>query len=557
MSNVHIQATARTSVLSNSDLLHCIFTFVPAPLPQNLSKRDNFGHLARCTIVCRAFYEPAIRLLWRKLPTLFPLWHLLAPPNAECPPYSFRGDNKRSDYLHQVISAQLYDDPIVWDRFLWHAARVRNIAFRTDKSQAETNAAQLLLIKAVLLRNGGKTILPLLQSIEWDERPPGDGSLIPFFTSTLRDATFSFACPPDEMPHALLLRRLRECSPSLEKLVISTTLWDKDNVAVGPQLLHEVLSFDRLREVKIYSIKGPAAFRDLVAKPGLISLTIWDVTGRWDGPSSQSSSPVLIHDMRRLSVSGTGHSLAGLFKEARFKVLESAKLNVHPDSDSDAAEDTLSVLTAFRDAVPACHLQSLDLFIWGCQSWILAKSFRDVIGPVLHLREMRSFCFGTEEVEPRIEDADIEALVSAWPKLVHLSLDCQTLPPMGSDIHALSVIALHHIHAHCHSIKELNVGDVLCPVVGVQPIPAPLDRSSPHPLRQLSIGRRPIPAFGYRGISEEAAEALAGYLLELFPAAQREGYKRMSDPTSSSYERFFFERYQRGSTSTQRTASCL
>ena len=452
--------------------------------------------------------------------------------------------------MFQVISAQLYDDPIVWDRFLWHAARVRNIEYKTDKSQAETNAAQLLLIQAIHLQNGGKPILPLLRSIEWDERPPGDGSLIPFFTPTLRDAAFSFACPPNETPHALLLRRLRECSPSLQKIDISTTLWDKDNVAVGPQLLREVLSFSWLREVEIFSIKGPVSFRDLVAKPGLISLTIWGVRGRWDGPSSQSSSPVLVHDMRKLSFYGTGHSLAALFSEARFQVLESANLHVRPDSDSDAAENTLSVLTAFRGAVPASHLQSLDLFIGGCQSWTLAKTLRDVIGPVLHLREMRSFCFGTEEAEPRIEDADIEALVSAWPKLVHLSLDCQTLYPMGSGIHALSVVAIHHIHTHCHSIKELKVGDVLCPVVGVQPIPAPLDRSSPHTLRQLSIGRKPLPVFGYRGVSEEAAGALARYLLELFPDAQREGHKRMSDPESSSYERFFFERYKRGSAST-------
>ena len=410
---------------------------------------------------------------------------------------------------------------------------------------AATKVSQLLLIQAVLLKNGGKTIFPLLQSIQWDEIPLGDESLIPFFTSTLRDATFSFARPPDETPHPLLLRRLRECSPSLQKIVISTTLWNIDEVDVGPQLLHEVLCFDRLREVEVPRIKGPAAFRGLVAKPSLVSLTIRDVAGRWDGPSSQSSSPVLVHDMRKLSVSAAVSALAALFSEARFQVLESANLNVHPDgsdSDSDTAEDTLCVLRAFRDAVPACHLQSLDLFIWESLSWTLARSFRDVIRPVLHLREMRSFSFGTEAAGPRIEDADIEALASAWPKLVHLSLDCQSFLPLGSNTYALSVTAFHHIHAHCHNIKELNVRDVLCPAIGVQTIPAPLDRSSPHPLRQLTIGRRPLPAFGFGEVSEEATKALAGYLLELFPAAQREGYERMSDPASSAYKRLFYVR---------------
>lgn len=38
----------------------------------------------------------------------------------------------------------------------------------------------------------------------------------------------------------------------------------------------------------------------------------------------------------------------------------------------------------------------------------------------------------------------------------------------GSGIHALSGVALYHIHAHCHGIKDFKVGNVLCPVVGEQ-----------------------------------------------------------------------------------------
>ena len=101
-----VRAPARTLVLTNSDLLHCIFTFVPEPLSDNPSSRNYVypHYLAPCTTVCRAFYLPAVQHLWRTLPSLFPLWYLLAPPNTKCPPsyYTSPPDTKQSDYIYQV-----------------------------------------------------------------------------------------------------------------------------------------------------------------------------------------------------------------------------------------------------------------------------------------------------------------------------------------------------------------------------------------------------------------------------------------------------------------------
>ena len=99
-----VQASARTLVLTNSDLLDCILTFVAAPrMPGTRSKWHDPNRLVPCLTVCRSFHELVIRLLWRSLPSLFPLWHLFAPPNTERPPGSFslQGD-KRLDYLRKV-----------------------------------------------------------------------------------------------------------------------------------------------------------------------------------------------------------------------------------------------------------------------------------------------------------------------------------------------------------------------------------------------------------------------------------------------------------------------
>ena len=64
---------ASGQVLANGDLLYDIFTFLPLNLVYD------HGHVARCTTVCRAFHEPAVRVLWRHMPALFHLCQLLVP----------------------------------------------------------------------------------------------------------------------------------------------------------------------------------------------------------------------------------------------------------------------------------------------------------------------------------------------------------------------------------------------------------------------------------------------------------------------------------------------
>ncbi|KAM5539272.1 hypothetical protein V8D89_007145 [Ganoderma adspersum] len=519
MSDVRASA-ARTLVLTNSDLLDSVFLSLWLDYPERFN-------LVRCATVCRGFHEPAIRLLWNKLDSFFPLWHLLAPPNTKCPKeYSFNED-KRPDYLHQVISLRLYDDPAVWERFLWHASRVRHIAHCARSSDSpETNAAQLILMQAVLMKNGGETVLPLLQSIRWEADVPTDSSLVSFFTSTLRCTTFTLKPgPDDEEAHALLFRRLRETSPYLQKIKIDSTYSRiKDAVVVGPRLVQELLSFDQLRELRVYHrLSQPEIFLDLVSKPNLTSLGIEDLAG----PLGSPSAPILVRDLLELSIEGAGPTLVGLFNLLRFEALESATINI---KDSRLVEqETKDVLKAFHNALPSpSTLRSLTLRIGsdsGTELEDTAIALRDLIRPILPLRELRSFAFHSRELCPRIEVVDIATLAGAWPGLERLTL--YATPP--SDSEAFSLDALHYIHAHCPRLQELQTQTVRLPVLGVHAIPAPLDRAPPHhALRRLWTSG----VYAYRSeyeagrIVTEHAEAFARYFLELFPAVDVGEYRR-------------------------------
>ncbi|KAM5536108.1 hypothetical protein V8D89_010207, partial [Ganoderma adspersum] len=259
MGDIHPLASVR--VLTNADLLHGIFTFVPWAS----GTRDSY--LAQCAAVCHTFHEPAIRVLWRDLGTLLPLWHLLAPQNTPLPS-DRAAEDELLHYLETINSAQLYLDPSRWDRFLQHAAYVRGICHRTYNSPVPEGANRLL-IQAVVMQNGGRTVLPLLRSIRWHACDPSrNGALIPFFASTLRHA--SFTTKSEEGPSGHLLRRLRESSSVLESLHLNY---------LSPSLVQELLCFDRLDKVAVYRISRPDHFQAIITKPNLTELRVNDVAG--------------------------------------------------------------------------------------------------------------------------------------------------------------------------------------------------------------------------------------------------------------------------------------
>ena len=73
--------TAVATVLSLNELLYAIFDQIPEPdlsYIRSDRKRSALQALANCSVVSRSFSESAIRVLWRSLPSLDPVWALLS-----------------------------------------------------------------------------------------------------------------------------------------------------------------------------------------------------------------------------------------------------------------------------------------------------------------------------------------------------------------------------------------------------------------------------------------------------------------------------------------------
>ena len=76
-----LSSTAVAAVLGLSELLYAILDQIPEPdLSYIRSNRRKFAlqDLANCSVVSRSFHESAIRVLWKDLPGLDPVWALLS-----------------------------------------------------------------------------------------------------------------------------------------------------------------------------------------------------------------------------------------------------------------------------------------------------------------------------------------------------------------------------------------------------------------------------------------------------------------------------------------------
>nr|VWO96263.1 Phosphate:H symporter (Phosphate:H symporter, variant) [Ganoderma boninense] len=482
MEDIHA-SRASTKVLASSDLLHCIINFLP------LVWESEESDFLRCALVCRAFYDPAIRLLWRTLGTLLPLWHLLAPPDAPSP---LAWGDSRLDYLSKVSAAQSY--PVF----------------------SEVNDIHLQLLRSVVIKNGGNAVLPLLRSITWPRDAAAvlrDSSLSTLFGPTLRYATI-YLEGTDNLANATSLLRLRKSSPFLEFITLTI---DYD-IGVDLSLARELAAFDRLREMRLPSLAEPQVLQELLARPNLVALSLFEVAGPWVGPPHG----VAVHHLLELDVCSHIPSLIGLFGHTRFEVLRVARLSCVRSATHYRLTDMIPVLEAVRGAISPGSLQSLTISSGWFNSSEGKLPLRNVLAPVLSFPGIRSFDLFCPVDLLRHDDEDIDALARAWPQLERLSLYSGILIDP-----AVSILALHNLYTRCPGLQQLFLSRVRCPAIGVHAIPGPqLDHVPAHPLRKLFIGEIVFPP----AVEEGTSEGLLRYFLDLFPCLEDRAVETRSGP---------------------------
>ncbi|KZT03192.1 uncharacterized protein LAESUDRAFT_762174 [Laetiporus sulphureus 93-53] len=253
---------ATQRVLQAYDILELIF----------LSIRDGTrkGDLARAARVCKAFFLPAVKLLWERMYDLLPLFKI------------FEGLHPtEGGFSHRKELAYCFCRPISpqeWTRYKLYSQCIKSAFFSRQKWTIHPSALEYMS-----KTNGGAPLLPAVQHFEWEQISPLDFSMNKFTSSMMR--VFAFKYLGEELSHGssmttdnamefhmkLLFDDLSVKAHSLEEITI-----------YGIDQLSSLLSFsicNRLRKVHltIESTLDPAVLTMFASFKSLTQLT-WVVS---------------------------------------------------------------------------------------------------------------------------------------------------------------------------------------------------------------------------------------------------------------------------------------
>ncbi|KAI0695203.1 hypothetical protein C8T65DRAFT_48130 [Cerioporus squamosus] len=421
------------AVLCNSDILLLVFEALEDILePEGVKRRR--AQLAQCVRVCKAFEYPAARVLWARLPHIFPLLKLCE-PSIDCV-----GQGRRVNDVEVPVYILWQEIKISeWERFRRYARLVRVIAADPDPERFDgdyENGNEPVVISAAIWtflarRNAYQPLLPAIRYLEWEIGDPANTELLYLVAPTLQRLHLRFRqieTIPDEewffgfRPYfcsvikltPLLTHLTKSCKnvPVLElqwnmsdcKGVVDLRVleleYNNADYAIDHNLIfsHRFLELEHLEDLKLgvshYTLTSewpPVKAREIV-HPNLKSLTFADYSGEAEiyqvFVTPQLRSLTIIY---RVSVDIPSVRSACAVIVRQFPNLTAIRIEFRPD-------------------------------------WLKPVEHADVltsaIEPLFALRNIQEASFALRATNDIIvTNADVAAFVAAWPKLRSLSLE--------------------------------------------------------------------------------------------------------------------------------------
>ncbi|KAI0351002.1 hypothetical protein OH77DRAFT_1498807 [Trametes cingulata] len=486
------------TALHNYDILVCLFDTL-----ESRSKGLGRRTLASCALVCRAWSDPASRVLWRRLDSLHPLWALLS--GRDFPPSA-----KRLAEFWEVVDVEEFVKDIAlkesnrWKHFLHRASHVRQIA------TASCREPELALIRAVVKYNGGATFLPTLQKLVWRHGVPSDASLLLVASASLRDlelATTRFAAPlgvgqvfaplPDGALPQLesLIAGLCDAAPSLDRLVIS------GRQVPGPVVIPHLLRLTRLRELCLYNdmcVLSPYDMKSILE--GMPELKVLYAQLRGFSNPGMTAGSTSLRELRLHATSVDLTALLESYLDAPY--LTSLSLGVTDEAYSVHHQRCLRALSAANFARSLRNL-SLATLSQPDEPAPAVGPYSNLVEPLAALQDLQVVELRVLNTIMHVRDEDILAVARTWKNLRRLALayiPSEVLPPLT---------ALRHFATHCPELRDLSLTKMSIPAV-IEFSDIPKD-AAPHPLRFLDLKL----TFASRAQLDE--DAIARFLDHLFP----------------------------------------
>ncbi|KAI0763014.1 hypothetical protein C8Q74DRAFT_1293209 [Fomes fomentarius] len=510
--------SAAQSALYNSDLLSQIFEYFARPphSGSSISIAEAAVHevgyeeltLRSAARVCKAFVDPANRVLWRSIPSLLPLW-LILPPLKRVRTAGYVED---ISVLSSAIQYILADDitPAQWSRFREFAALIREV--RMDFSSTGIVHPSVLAHISHLLK--GERLLPRLHTLCWFANSPLDAHLLPILTPTLRrfelhcayefrDPNLQFSSEEDRaVAEGVLVRTICREAPLIEDIKLHRI-----------QRAAPLRPLGALRHVRKLNLVDCCEFgeddgetlRVLAGLENLEELTNVSVQFSEDETDMSPLPASGFHKLTTLGITGDVAAMPRLLGTVKGKL---RRLRLRAQG---TMEDWLP---AFENMVPyvPCLLE-LELDVRNPMRTVSERwELGGFIGPFLQLGEVEELAVRTavDFVDPEekpfrldVGDEDLEDIAKAWPKLKSISLDVHS--QSAPSLRGVAVVA-----AECVGLETLLLPRLNTSVEAGLPSPLPVQRA----LRRLSV-------YEVEKVWITNRDAVGAVLWEMFPLMDR------------------------------------
>ncbi|KAI0742616.1 hypothetical protein C8Q80DRAFT_1273245 [Daedaleopsis nitida] len=512
----HISATQRA--LACFDVLALIFgdnVWIPHEDTASKPKSLRMSDLISAALVCRAWRTPALRFVWRDLPSSLPLWNLFTPPDIRL----YTHGDLSSGVLDKIISSQLWTSARCSERFSWYSGHIRTLRVN--------HAQDVQFFRTVLEKIDSVPILPSLKTLWWSPRPVSDQSLLPLFRMSLRNIFLNYSKDFKVEASTLhaIVSRLREHSPALDSICIDAVLSTDDPTLCT--VADTIASFRNISRIRITDSVSLSSFYALVANPCLADIEI----GVSRDKPTKAHDLVTAPGLRRMVISGRGRCLTKLFSSIRTPRLQHANITAW-DRSASVAPDYVSCISAFAAALNQEVLEWVHLEL-GCSSEPATDDVIQLIKliePLLPCGQLKHFYLACHIINIATIDDEFERLSMSWPALEYLHVDIVDFtydPGEDPEMEAAPTLAvLFYLWHHCPRLLELSLPYLgLCEWMASWLQVTSLretvgDNPSTHPLAVLRIAM-PEATYGEPSycieMNDEALSICARYLTTMFP----------------------------------------
>ncbi|KAI9061187.1 hypothetical protein FKP32DRAFT_1678515 [Trametes sanguinea] len=366
---------------------------------------DNRRALVQCARVSRMIAPHALKVLWRTLPDLRPLAHLL-----DAMAFSYGDVENGVPYHTFPFHIDLPAHPRGWPRYRWYASCVVGV-----RSVIDYNALEDWSDK------GGPPLLPSLQSARFAIDPRAINRTLRLFSPGLRDLTVNFDSPSNHITEtsrfttADVLTAAAASAPTVEMLNVTFRGPPKDLTPVLPR-------FFNLRLLVITGWMTPSLHEAISALEHLEMLYVKLYWSRRAEASMLNLPTRQFCPVKTLVALTFSEPIFQALKATVFPLLERARLEIWPHS-SDATDmliQTMGHLTTHAPKLQTITLTTRSAFAHGDRP---PPRLATLLEPLLHHPVVESVSITLEDnyafALPR---EDILGMASAWPNMVHLTL---------------------------------------------------------------------------------------------------------------------------------------